>query len=53
MAKETKKVNAYGGVNETLDIYGAFGWKLLSQSGTYGLNLELYRDTEIPHYVSL
>ena len=53
MAKETKKVNAYGGVNETLDIYGAFGWKLLSQSGTYGLTLELYRDTEIPHYEEL
>ena len=53
MAKETKKVNAYGGVNETLDIYGAFGWKLLSQSGTYGLNLELYRDTDHPHYQEL
>ena len=53
MAKETKTVNAYAGVDKTLEIYGAFGWKLLSQSGIYGLTLELYRDTDHPHYEEL
>ena len=53
MAKETKSINAYAGVDKTLEIYGAFGWKLLSQSGTYGLSLELYRDTDHPHYDEL
>ncbi len=53
MAKETKTINAYAGVDETLEIYGAFGWKLLSQSGLHGLTLEMYRDTDHPHYAQL
>jgi len=53
MAKETKKINAYGGVDKSLEIYGAFGWKLLSQSGIYGLTIEMYRDTEHPYYEEL
>ena len=53
MAKETKTIMAYAGVDVTLDTYGAFGWKLLSASGTYGLKLEVYRDTEHPHYAEL
>lgn len=53
MAKEIKKINAYGGVDKSLEIYGAFGWKLLSQSGIYGLTIEMYRDTEHPYYEEL
>ena len=53
MAKETMEIMAYQGVDKVTDIYGVFGWKLLSQSGTYGLKLTMYRDTEHPHYDEL
>ena len=53
MAKETMNIMAYKGVDKVTDIYGAFGWKLLSQKGTYGLDLTMYRETEQPHYEEL
>lgn len=53
MAKETMEIMAYQGVDKVTDIYGVFGWKLLSQKGIYGLELTMYRETEQPHYEEL